>query len=176
MNPKWRLKRLVDSSVFLKCDDSLCLFTQSVCLSILKIWGWEEWHKMQHGPRMKIALDMQTQEMPGSDTPISFFDLTLQTWSMYWQVSLMSLVSLAFQPIVFMYVHYPWFDCSLTVRHLRHVSCVTIINNEYPCTEIFVHLIHLSNRHLLSFCKCIPLRVQEDKSSPLTNASFKKMF
>ena len=64
-------------------------------------------------------------------------------------------------------IHYPWFDCSLTVRHLRHVSCVTIINNEYPCTEIFVHLIHLSNRHLLSFCKCIPLRVQEDKSSPL---------
>lgn len=93
MNPKWSLKRLVDSSVFFKCDDSLCLFTQSVCLSILKIWGWEEWHKMQHGPRMKIALDVQTQEMPGSDTPISFFDLTLQTWSMYWQVSLMSLVS-----------------------------------------------------------------------------------
>ena len=61
-------------------------------------------------------------------------------------------------------IHCPWFDYSLTVGHLCHVSCITTINNEYPCTELFVHLNPGSNKHLLSFCKCIPLRVQEDKT------------
>lgn len=75
---------------------------------------------MQHGQGKKIALDIALwTSKPRRCQPltlhISFFDLTLQTQSMSWQISLVSLVSFKanhwlapvplhwLSPIVFMY-------------------------------------------------------------------------
>lgn len=75
---------------------------------------------MQHRQGMKIALDTalwtsKPKRCQALTLHISFFDLTLQTQSMYWQISLVSLVSFKvnhslapvslhwLSPIVFMY-------------------------------------------------------------------------